>query len=90
MQIKIDFQNIKSMEDFYAQLQNELELPEHFGKNLDALSDVISGEVELPLNIHFINLELTQLEDFQKLIETMKDLEQKIEEFSFRYAIKGV
>lgn len=90
MQINIDFLNIKSMEDFYAQLKKELELPEHFGKNLDALSDVISGDVELPLKIHFINMELTQLEEFQELIETMKNLEQEVEGFTFRYAIKGV
>ncbi|HLS31078.1 MAG TPA: barstar family protein [Flavobacteriaceae bacterium] len=90
MQIKIDFLNIKSMEDFYAQLQKELDLPEHFGKNMDALSDVISGEVKLPLKIHFINMELSQLEEFQELIQTMKSLEEEVEEFTFRYAIKGV
>lgn len=89
MQIKIDFLNIKSMEDIYAQLEKELELPSHFGENLDALSDVISGEVKLPLSIHFINMDLPQLEEFEKLNNTMRDLEQEVEGFSFRYAIKG-
>ena len=43
MEIYIDFLEIGDYEDFYAQLKEKLTLPEHFGDNLDALFDVITG-----------------------------------------------
>ncbi len=88
MLIKIDFIKTKTKEELYAQLQKELDLPLHFGKNLDALADVISGEVSLPLKIHFINMDLPQLEDFSDVIGTLKDLNENLEDFQFRYAIR--
>ena len=42
----IDFTDIGDYEDFYVQLKEKIKLPDHFGDNLDALSDVISGELE--------------------------------------------
>ena len=45
-EILIDFLNIGDYEDFYEQLKSKVELPEHFGDNLDALSDMISNEIE--------------------------------------------
>lgn len=87
MQINIDFSDLENMSDFYEILKQELSLPNYFGENLDALFDVISGDVELPLHIHFINMNLEQLENFSSLIDTMKDLEREVEGFTFRYAI---
>ncbi len=36
----IDFTDIGDYEDFYAQLKEKIKLPDHFGDNLDALSDI--------------------------------------------------
>ena len=54
--IYIDFSEIGDMEDFYAQLKEKIELPEYFGDNLDALYDCISGDLEMPLHIEFVNI----------------------------------
>lgn len=87
-EIYIDFVNIGDYEDFYEQLKSKLELPEHFGDNLDALSDVISGELELPLHIEFVNMSVDQLELFEDLLTTLEDLEDEVEEFSFSYYLE--
>lgn len=86
--IYIDFVEIGDEEDFYAQLKEKIDLPEHFGDNLDALYDVISGEVELPLHIEFVNLSVEQLETFEDLLTTLEDCEEEVEDFSFSYYLE--
>lgn len=86
--IYIDFVEIGDEEDFYTQLKEKIDLPEHFGDNLDALYDVISGEVELPLHIEFVNLSVEQLETFEDLLTTLEDCEEEVEDFSFSYYLE--
>jgi len=86
--IYIDFTNIGDYEDFYAQLKEKITLPEHFGDNLDALSDVITGELELPLHIEFVNMTVDQLEIFEDLLTTLEDAEDEVEDFSFSYYLE--
>ena len=87
-EIYIDFVNIGDYEDFYEQLKSKLELPEHFGDNLDALSDVISGELEMPLHIEFVNMSVDQLETFEDLLTTLEDADDELDEFTFAYYLE--
>lgn len=86
--IYIDFTEIGDYEDFYTQLKEKIKLPEHFGDNLDALSDVISGELEMPLHIEFVNLSVDQLELFEDLLITLEDAEDEVENFTFTYFLE--
>jgi len=86
--IYIDFTDIGDYEDFYAQLKDKITLPEYFGDNLDALSDVITGELEMPLHIEFVNLTVDQLEIFEDLLTTLEDAEDEVEDFSFSYYLE--
>ncbi|MBD8080862.1 barstar family protein [Chryseobacterium caseinilyticum] len=86
--IYIDFADLGDYEDFYAQLKEKLELPAHFGDNLDALSDVISGELKLPLHLEFVNMSVDQLEIFEDLLTTLEDAEDEVEDFSFAYYLE--
>ncbi|MGG5208486.1 barstar family protein [Chryseobacterium sp. MIQD13] len=86
--IYIDFTDIGDYEDFYAQLKEKITLPEYFGDNLDALSDVITGELELPLHIEFVNMTVDQLEIFEDLLTTLEDAEDETEDFSFSYYLE--
>ncbi|MCW3167960.1 barstar family protein [Chryseobacterium sp. 09-1422] len=86
--IYIDFADLGDYEDFYTQLKEKLELPAHFGDNLDALSDVISGELKLPLHLEFVNMSVDQLEIFEDLLTTLEDVEDKVEDFSFAYYLE--
>lgn len=86
--IYIDFAEIGDEEDFYTQLKEKIELPEYFGKNLDALYDTITGELELPLHIEFVNMSVEQLEDFEELLETLESINDEVEDFSFTYFLE--
>lgn len=86
--IYIDFTDIGDDEDFYAQLKEKLPLPEYFGDNLDALSDVIKGELEMPLHLEFVNMTVDQLEIFEDLLTTLEDAEDEMEDFTFTYFLE--
>lgn len=88
MEVYIDFLEIGDYEDFYAQLKEKLTLPEHFGDNLDALFDVITGELEMPLHIEFVNMSVEQLEIFEDLLTTLEDAEDEVEDFTFAYYLE--
>ena len=88
MEVYIDFLEIGDYEDFYAQLKEKLTLPEHFGDNLDALFDVITGELEMPLHLEFVNMSVEQLEIFEDLLTTLEDAEDEVEDFSFAYYLE--
>ena len=88
MEIYIDFLEIGDYEDFYAQLKEKLTLPEHFGDNLDALFDVITGELEMPLHLEFVNMSVEQLEIFEDLLTTLEDAEDAVEDFTFSYYLE--
>ena len=88
MEIYIDFLEICDYEDFYAQLKEKLTLPEHFGDNLDALFDVITGELEMPLHLEFVNMSVEQLEIFEDLLTTLEDAEEEVEGFTFSYYLE--
>jgi len=86
--VYIDFTDIGDYEDFYGQLKEKLSLPEHFGENLDALHDVLAGDVELPLHIEFVNMSVDQLDLFEDLLATLEDTEDEVEEFNFSYYLE--
>ena len=86
--IYIDFTDIGDYEDFYAQLKEKVTLPEYFGDNLDALSDVITSELEMPLDLEFVNMTVDQLEIFEDLLTTLEDAEDEMEDFSFTYYLE--
>lgn len=87
-QIIFDFSEIKTKKDFYKQFKTKLKLQNDFGNNLDALYDVLTGEIELPIELIFENVDLEKLEKFDEIFETIEDAQNELnEEFSFRYFI---
>lgn len=88
MEIFIDFTDLGDYEDFYAQLKEKILLPEFFGDNLDALNDAITGFVELPLHIEFVNMSVDQLEIFEDLLLTLEDIEEETDDFTFAYYLE--
>lgn len=46
MEIILDFMNINSKEELHTYLQQQLHLPDNYGKNLDALHDCLSEKQE--------------------------------------------
>ena len=86
--VYIDFTNIGDYDDFYTQLKEKLTLPDFFGDNLDALYDSLTGFVQLPLHLEFVNLSVDQLETFEDLLVTLEDAEDELDDFTFAYFLE--
>ena len=84
----IDFTDIGDYDDVYVQLKEKLTIPEFFGDNLDALYDSLTGFVELPLHIEFVNMSVDQLETFEDLLVTLEDAEDELDDFTFAYYLE--
>lgn len=88
-QVVINFENIETRTQFYQVAARELSFPAHFGKNLDALWDVLSGEIELPVQVRFENLTLEKLEKFDSIISVFEEACEELgNDFRFEYYLK--
>ena len=83
MQVVINFAYIRDIVRFYDELKEKLDLPIYFGNNLDALHDVISGDLKMPLELVFINMTEDKILTFKQLIKTLEDLTQEVPGFKF-------
>jgi ribonuclease inhibitor len=84
--IYFDFEKITTNKDFYAQMSEQLELPEYFGNNFDALYDILTGYLELPLMFYFNNMSEKKFSDFEDLIATLDDAEDETQgQFTYDY-----
>lgn len=77
MNIKtLDFRNCKTIIELHYVIQQQLELPAWYGYNADALWDLLTGHIELPLTICLFLPEkpTSSLRDeIDKVIQVFKD-----------------
>ncbi|MCO5234420.1 MAG: barstar family protein [Chitinophagales bacterium] len=85
--ITINFNEVNNIDEFYLKIKNELSLPEYFGNNLDALYDVLTSGWNSPIELKFVHLSPIQLIQFKDLIDTLKEIENELDSFSFDYYI---
>jgi ribonuclease inhibitor len=75
---------IHSLDDLYDQLVSGLALPAHFGRNLDALWDVLSTDVEGPFEIVWKNSDDSRKsmgKDFDRVLKLLQALEDERNDF---------
>lgn len=75
---------IRSLDNLYDRLENRLSLPPHFGRNLDALWDALSTDVEGPFEIvwtHSDDSKKSMGKDFQRVIKLLKELKKDRDDF---------
>ncbi len=75
---------ISSQDSLHEILKVELELPDYYGKNLDALYDCLTGWVDLPLIIEWNKYSESKryLGDYaDKVLATLKDVEDELDNF---------
>ena len=81
-----DFDKIHSLRSFYSACKIQLQLPDHFGDNLDALWDCITAGIKLPVVVYFINLSPYHLRKFEKQIGLFEDAAKELDgAFTFEY-----
>ena len=75
---------IQSLDHLYDRLEKRLSLPPHFGRNLDALWDVLSTDVEGPFEIiwtHSNESRKSMGKDFHRVIKLLKELKEERDDF---------
>ncbi|WP_369312106.1 barstar family protein [Providencia rettgeri] len=75
-----DFRQIHTLDDFYHQFAAQFSLPDWFGHNLDALWDMVSAGIELPVTIIFAHMNAEQRIEFADVIDVMNDAQDMWEE----------
>ena len=77
---------IESLQDVYAQLAEQLELPDWFDPNLDALWDVLTTDVVGPVRVVWEDTERSRKRlghDFNRLRTLLEQVAQEREDFVF-------
>ncbi len=52
MRYEVNLTGVQTAREMHEAIRAGLDLPEYYGMNLDALWDVLTGEVETPCGIH--------------------------------------
>lgn len=75
--------SIGSVEDFYEQISRKLGFPATFGRNLDALWDVLTTDVEGPVKIFWKNSAFSKDsmgKDFERISALLRDVAKERED----------
>lgn len=78
--------DIRTLAQFYDELARQLALPTHFGRNLDALWDVLAGDVAGPFEIVWEDSAQAQSNlgmDYSRLVILLNDLAAERDDFTF-------
>ncbi len=80
---------IGSLDDLYDRISILLNLSEHFGRNLDAIWDVLSTDVEGPFEIIWRQADQSKKlmgKDFNRVVKLFKELEKERDDFKLKIA----
>lgn len=70
----LDFISIDTKEEFHKYVKKEMEFPEYYGENLDALYDILTDSSSTILYLKNQDNLIEKLGDYgQSIIETFKD-----------------
>jgi ribonuclease inhibitor len=75
---------VRSLGGFYDEIARQLSFPPHFGRNLDALWDVLVTDVEGPVELVWNEVVLSRRAmgvDFDRVLEVLLDAEKERKDF---------
>lgn len=80
MIVHLDGETLTSESDFHDAITAALALPQYYGRNLSALNDVLSTDVERPLQLVWNNAHISRLsmgEDFDRIVRVLRRVESE-------------
>ena len=80
--------SIGSVEDFYEQISRKLGFPATFGRNLDALWDVLTTDIKGPVELAWEDSELSKKsmgKDFEKVAALLRDVGKERQDFKVSF-----
>jgi len=84
MHVQLQTADCQSVAELHRALEQTLHLPSYYGGNLDALWDCLTGSIELPLTIEWVDYQQTQAhlgEYAQRVFELFQEAETVLEGF---------
>ena len=85
-QVILDGSKISTVEEFHNQVAKVLDLPEYYGKNLDALWDCLTGHIDTDIKLTWRNHKESAAalgEEFGHITQVFKDMCDEDSEFEF-------
>lgn len=77
MKYILDFKKFESREDFHREMKDTFEFPEYYGKNLDALWDLLTENRELEIDVLNKEYIITNLGDYgRSIFKLFEDLNE--------------
>jgi ribonuclease inhibitor len=79
----LDGQAIQSLDSFYKEIEKVFPLPDYFGRNLDALADVLTTDLGGPCEILWENAEVSKQamkRDFPRIRTVLKRVARERED----------
>lgn len=76
--------SIRSLGDFYDEITTRLCLPGYFGRNLDALADVLTTDIEGPFEISWESSAVSKKalkKDYSKIASLLKRVAEERDDF---------
>lgn len=83
----LDGRLIRSLDDLYNRLTDRLRLPAYFGRNLDALWDTLSTDVEGPFEIFWKHADASKTsmgKGYHQAVKLFKALEKERNDFKLK------
>ena len=84
MKVVLNGKEMKTRDELHNTLKLKLDLPDYYGNNLDALWDCLTGWVDLPLTIKWINFNKSKLylgEYAEKTRDIFQDAQNELQDF---------
>ena len=78
MEVEINGKEIRTEDDFHRLLADALNLSVHYGKNLHALSDVLSVDIERPITLVWRDSQVSKMymdDAFDRIVGVLKRIE---------------
>jgi ribonuclease inhibitor len=86
--VKLAGKSIRSLEEFYGEIARKLRFPDYFGRNLDALWDVLTTDIKGPVELAWEDSGASQKamgKDFEKVAALLRDMEKEREDFKVTF-----
>jgi len=86
--VKLAGKSISSLDEFYGEIAKKLRFPDYFGRNLDALWDVLTTDVKGPVELAWEDSEMSKKsmgKDFEKVSALLRDVEKERGDFKVSF-----
>ncbi|MBD2790838.1 barstar family protein [Xenorhabdus szentirmaii] len=77
--VEFDFSQLPDLASFYREFKQSFGLGDTFGFNLDALWDVVTGDIPLPIEIEFSHFTPQKRTRFAALVLLFEEAEEELE-----------